>query len=268
MRLIHVNLKSLYADILTRDCFIHGFVYDENFEYPKSPRDAVLVLPGGGYAFVSYREKDPIMFKFNTLGYNSFALDYSCDVSYPTQHNELMCAVHYLNTHSEELGIKKGINLIGFSAGGHLASSYAGIYKDLNKRFDANLIKPKSLILAYPVTSLVKTHNDDCVKVISNFDDKIMHLLSADEHVDTDYPPVFMWTTKHDEFVDPNNVLWLKKSLDEKNVINKCIIYESDPHALALANESTYCGKKEWLNEEVSKWPELASQFIRNIKER
>ena len=266
MKHIRVNLKSFYADILSSDVYLNGIIYEDNFEYPKTPRMSVLILPGGGYSFVSYREKDPVMFMFNALGYNSFSLDYSCHKVYPTPHLEVMCAMDYINKHSDEFKQKKmTTTLIGFSAGGHLACTYAYLYKELST--DENL-KPYALVLAYPVTSLIKTNNPECVKNISNFDNKLMHLLSADEHVSKDYPPTFIWTTKTDDMVNPDNVIWLVDALRKKKVKNKCIIYSSGPHGLALANNATSCDNPEWLNIEVSKWPYVADKFIRSIKEK
>lgn len=269
MRLVHINLKDAYPSILTKDVYLDGFIYDKSFEYTVQKRRAVIILPGGGYDFVSYREKDPIMAKFNSLGYHAFSLSYSCLTPYPTPHLEVMCALHYLNSNHHDLGIfPKQVSLIGFSAGGHLACSYAGIYKELNKYFeDPSLLKPLALILAYPVTSLVKTNNPRCVENISHFDKKLMHLLSADEHVDKDYPPTFMWTTKTDEAVNPNNVIWLRDALKKNKVKNKCIIYSNGPHGLALANDMTSNGDPNFINDKVSEWPTLAHEFIKKIKE-
>lgn len=263
-----INLKDIYPNILEKDVHLNGLIYDENFEYPNNYRDAVLILPGGGYEFISYREKDPVMFKFLSLGYNAFSLDYSCKTIYPTPYLELMCAIHYLNSHHEELRIKKQhISLIGFSAGGHLACSYAGIYKQFSKYFPVKLIRPYALVLSYPVTSLAKTKCMCCVKNIANYSNKIKHLLSADETMHKDYPPTFMWTTKTDQTVNPNNVLWLKKALNKYKIKNQCIMYKNGPHGLSLANEATSNNRSDYLNKKVSEWPDKAHEFIQSIKE-
>ncbi len=268
MKLIKINLREQYPTLLSEDTYLNGFIYDESFEYPNAIRKSVLILPGGGYEFVSYREKDPVMFAFNSLGYNSFSLDYSIRKAYPIPYIELMCAIHYMNTHHHELNIiKNKITLIGFSAGGHLASSYAGIYESINKFDDVSLIRPYALILGYPVISLIKSNNPRCIENISNFNNKLMHLLSADEHVTSDYPPSFLWTTKTDKLVNPNNVIWLKEELDKKKVKNKCIIYNSGPHGLSLANSATSNNDKSLENVTVSHWIVEADKFIKKIKE-
>lgn len=268
MKNIRINLKSFYADILPNDVYLNGFIYQNNFEYPNTPRMSVLILPGGGYSFVSLREKDPIMFAFNTLGYNSFSLDYSCHVTYPVPHLEVLCAMDYLNRHADELGIYPNkTSLIGFSAGGHLAATYAYLYKVLKKK-DNKALKPYALVLAYPVTSLIKSDNKECIKNISQFNQKLMHLLSAEEHVDKSYPPTFMWTTKTDQCVNPKNVIWLQDALNRQKVKNRCIIYKSGPHGLALANHATSCGDPDLINQEASEWPLIADKFIRSLKEK
>lgn len=268
MRVERINLKDFYPSILTKDVYLTGFIYDKSFEYTNQKRKTVLILPGGGYDYVSYREKDPVMVKFNSLGYHAFCLEYSCLSKYPTPHLEVMCAMHYLNSHQHELGIvPKKIILVGFSAGGHLAASYAGIYKDINKFDDVTLLRPFALVLSYPVISLIKTNNPRCVENISHGDKKIMHLLSADENVHEDYPPTFMWTTKTDSAVNPDNVVWLRDALKKAKIKNKCVIYPSGPHGLSLANEATSNGDPNFENEKVSHWPEEAHKFLKSIKE-
>ncbi|MCQ2753303.1 MAG: alpha/beta hydrolase [Bacilli bacterium] len=264
---LHINLKDEYPDILSQDVYLDGLLYDESFEYPHTLRKSVLVLPGGGYSFVSYREKDPVMFAFLSRGFNAFSLSYSCFALYPTPFIETACAMHYINTRAQEFHLEPNtVSLVGFSAGGHLASSYPTVYQKLwDKPEDYSLLKPYALVLAYPVISLVKSHNDHCIENISAHNEELMHLLSADEHVDKNYPPVFMWATKDDECVDHHNILWLKKALNEKKIKNQCIIYPHGPHGLSLANEATACGNPANINEEVSEWLNLAVKFIQNL---
>jgi len=77
-----------------------------------------------------------------------------------------------------------------------------------------------------------------------------------------------MFATKTDESVNYQQSLLLRDSLNKKKVKNKCIIYSSGPHGLALANEATYSNCDKFLNKEVSHWVDEAHEFINSIKEK
>lgn len=266
MKLIRINLKDKYPSILDHDVFLDGCLYDDSHEYGQLLRKSVLVLPGGGYAFVSYREKDPIMFAFLAEGFNAFSLTYSCFTPYPVPYLEVFCAMKYINSHAKKFNLEpNAVSLVGFSAGGHLAASYASIYHSFCKRqSEIMLARPYALILGYPVISLIKTNNPNCVENISHHDEKIMHLLSPEEHVDKDYPPTFMWTTKTDKVVNPNNVKWLEKQLIKHHIKHQCIMFKSGPHGLSLANLAT-ATNRDFLQEDVAGWPALAAKFIYSL---
>lgn len=263
MKLIKVNLKKYYPNVIKYNLFLTGIIYDKSNEYPNFKRGSVLILPGGGYQFISYREQDPIMFAFLAEGINAFTLSYSVGKAYPIPHTEVACAMDYINSHAEEYDlIPNTCSLVGFSAGGHLAATYGYLYKRLadNKEEERNL-RPYALILGYPVISLIKSNNPNCRRFITGGTNKFVHLLSADEHVSKNYPPTFIFTTKTDQCVNYKNTKWLVSQLNKKNVKNKCIIYADGPHGLALANHATARNDNEF-NDEVSGWVKEASKFL------
>ena len=124
----------------------------------RGPRPTVLVCPGGGYAYCSDREAEPIALSFYEKGYQAFVLYYSVkeeagdmrplmDVSY---------SMILLRDKAEEWQIDPDhIAVAGFSAGGHLAASL-GILWDheaLKAKMDTKNGKnrPNAMILGYPV---------------------------------------------------------------------------------------------------------------------
>lgn len=260
-----INLRDYYPNNLDHDLFLTCCLYDKSREMPNK-RKNVLVLPGGGYVFTSYRERDPIMFAFLAKGYNAYGLDYSCNKAYPVPYIDVACAMMYIATHSED----QNIIVIGFSAGGHLASTYGYIYKDLAENAkEKKLLKPYALILGYPVISLYNNNKNPNTKGrITNNDKKLAKLLSAELHVTKDYPPTFIFTTKTDQCVDYHHSVLLRDSLIKQKVKNKCIIYRCGPHGLALANEATSANDKNLINKEVSHWVDEAHEFIKSIKEK
>jgi len=261
----HINLKSFYPKILDHDLFLDSCEYTDNYEFNNTIRKNILVLPGGGYKFISEREKDPIMFAFLAKGYNTFSLTYSCNRAYPIPHIDVACAMHYIANHYKQQTI-----VVGFSAGGHLASTYGYIYKELaENKTELKQLKPYALILGYPVVSLYNNPTNTSTKQrVANNDSKLLKLLSTELHITSDYPPTFIFATKTDEMVNCNHSILLRNSLIKKKVKNKCIIYPNGPHGLALANEATYSNEKKFLNKEVSHWVDEAHEFIKSIKEK
>ena len=96
----------------------------------------LIVVPGGGYNMCSYREAEPIALRYMSEGFNCFVLNYTCNVKYPTPHRELAILFEYIKNNAEKFSIdKEHISLVGFSAGGHLVSSYGFLYKEFEKEF-------------------------------------------------------------------------------------------------------------------------------------
>ena len=125
-------------------------------------RPAVLVIPGGGYAYCSAREAEPIAQEFLAHGYNAFVFDYSVNGAavYPTQLIEASLAMKFLRDNAEKLRIDpERIFVIGFSAGGHLAAMLGTmwhrdfIYDAVDMPYGYN--KPTGMILCYPVINSI-----------------------------------------------------------------------------------------------------------------
>ncbi|MBP5308156.1 MAG: alpha/beta hydrolase, partial [Clostridia bacterium] len=92
---------------------------------------AMLVLPGGGYAFCSDREAEPIAEAYYAEGFNAYILRYSvAPVSvYPTQLCEAAMAMAYIRREAKaQFTDPAHVAAIGFSAGGHLCGSIATMY--------------------------------------------------------------------------------------------------------------------------------------------
>ena len=150
---------------LTETAKLTGYVLDNTAEIDENRvRPAVVICPGGGYAFVSQREGQAIANQMNAIGLQAFVLDYSCTPThFPAQLAELATAVKVIREHANEWHVDpKKIIAMGFSAGGHLAGSLATMWnqpvlKDLG--FDPEEIRPNALAIGYPViTSGEKAH--------------------------------------------------------------------------------------------------------------
>lgn len=91
----------------------------------------MLVLPGGGYSYLSEHEGDPVALQYMVAGYSSCALEYSINTAYPTPLVEACMVVVYLRENAERYYInKEKIAVIGFSADGHLAGLLATVREE------------------------------------------------------------------------------------------------------------------------------------------
>lgn len=229
-------------------------------------RPGLLVLPGGGYSFCSPREAEPIAFRFLSEGFNCFILDYTSFQKYPVPHLEAAAAINYIRKHEKAFDlIENSLSIIGFSAGGHLAGSYGYLYPELARelKYDPSVLKPRALVLAYPVTLMNEFTHQETKQIITGGDEKIIEKLDIPSHITKDYPPTFVWATKDDEMVPVNNSLVLEKSLKNQQIPHKCLIFESGRHGLSVSNRSVYTKQDFTENmKDVRDWASAVSDFI------
>ena len=126
---------QLYTHTLPSGAKLTGYLRDETNEMPAfNIRPAMLILPGGGYAFCSAREADPIAMQFLQAGYQTFVLEYTCahtPEQAPLRWQPLIDAagaILHLRRNAAKLRLDPfKIAVCGFSAGGHLAYSISGL---------------------------------------------------------------------------------------------------------------------------------------------
>ena len=86
------------------DCYIPDRSIEINAQR-KSP--AMLVLGGGGYGMVSFREGESIAVKFLSKGFVSFSLKYSVAPNrFPRQLAEAVMAMNYIRLNADEFGLE------------------------------------------------------------------------------------------------------------------------------------------------------------------
>ena len=260
-------LSKINPKVADSNAKLRVYISEENEEL--SFRPGMLVCPGGSYSFTSPREGEIIAFRFLSEGFNCFVLDYSVKKQYPVPHLDLMVAISYIRNHEEEFRLlPNSLSLVGFSAGGHLISSYSYLFKELAKEFsfDEKEVKPLSIVLGYPVTLTDEYSDKTTVQNISGGDKSLIEKLSVPQHIDESYPPTFLWGTKDDQLVNIKNFIALDESLSKANVIHKTYIYETGQHGLSLVNRSCY--KKESLSDKlrpIRNWVNEASDFVFDV---
>ncbi len=231
-------------------------------ESPDRKRPAMLVVGGGGYEYVSPREKEPIAMLFYANGYNAFVLEYSCPCKYPTDLVEACMAMAYIRENAAKYQVDaEHVAAIGFSAGGHLCGSLSFLYKEeavkaaLGEKY--KLCKPDATVFCYPVITGGETGHQSSIDVLSAGDEAIVQQVTLNAHVTADAPPAFIWTTVNDDCVDSRSSLLLACAYKEVGVPFELHMFENGVHGLSVCTVET--GKT---NEQVAQWKALALNWL------
>lgn len=216
--------------------------------YPaKTPNGtAVVVCPGGGYGALAIdHEGLQIADWLNSHGVTAMVVKYRLGPKYnhPTPLGDAQRAVRTMRSKADELKIDaKRVGVLGFSAGGHLASTVGTHFdlgiKDAKDPIDSQSSRPDFLVLMYPVITLngpaahVGSRNNLLGK---NPDAKLVESLCNDKQVTKDTPPTFLVHTTEDKGVPPENSVLFYQALTRNKVPAEMHIYEKGRHGLGLA---------------------------------
>lgn len=230
----------------------------------SKPRPCVLVCPGGGYHIRANHEGAPFAELFGLLGMCAGVINYRVSPNrHPAPFADVARAIRYVRANADTLGVDPGrIALMGFSAGGHLAST-VGIQPnlwvdpedDLSKTVSA---RPDRLILGYPVVSAVSGgHNGSFVNLLGeepSKDDAVRRQLSNELHVGKDAPPAFIFHTANDNVVPVPNALRLALAYAEAGVSCELHVFKEGVHGVGLAMHIP----------KLRSWTELMTEWMRD----
>ena len=239
------------------------------WEIKPKVRPAVIICPGGGYEFWSEREGEPVARYFLNAGYAAFVLDYELNTPHPEPLLQACMALKYLRENAEKLGIDKDhIAAVGFSAGGHLAASFATLYgeEEITSRLGVNekTLRPDAVILAYPVITMGEgTSHGGTKKNITGGDGALEKKLSIEDAVTKDSSPAFIWHTRTDDCVPVENSYRMALACQRAGVPYELHIFEHGCHGLSLANCEVFDDGNENILPEVAVWTELALTFLK-----
>ena len=236
-------------------------------------RPAMLVLPGGGYGFVSQREAEPIAMEFYSRGFDAFVLEY--DIApvfcYPAQITEAAMAMVYLRENAEKLDlIPDKIAAVGFSAGGHLLGCISTLWDDpaIVSLFGdrCTLVRPDASVYSYPVvTSDPEYYHGGSFR---NFcSDKVKHEdYSIEKKVRKKCSPAFIWSTSEDTCVPPMNSVLLYEAYLKNGVPCELHIFREGWHGLSTCDFEVY--KEDIIKDfmlHVKSWLNLSAEFLKGL---
>ena len=224
---------------------------------------AIVICPGGGYGHLAEgHEGREVAAWLNTLGVTGCVLKYRLAPRYrhPAPIQDAQRAIRLVRSRAEEWKIDpQRIGIMGFSAGGHLAST-AGTHFDLGNPeatdpSDKVSCRPDLLILCYPVISLSSpyTHVGSRNNLVgANADAKLLDGLSNEKHVTRETPPTFLFHTSNDSAVPAENSLLFYMALHARGVPVEMHIYEQGRHGVGLAAKDPL----------LSSWPKRCAQWM------
>ena len=211
---------------------------------------AILVLPGGGYQHLSdIKEGSDVAKWLNTLGISAFVLKYRLGPKYG-QPNQLLDAARALRTirsRAKEWNLDaKRLGILGFSAGGHLASTLATHFDsgkiDAKDDIEKMSSRPDLQILIYPVITMGEfTHGGSKKNLLGeNPSEDLVKLYSNELQVTKETPPAFLVHTMTDTVVPVENSLQYVAALRKNGVPFEFHLYEQGPHGFGLAPTNPY----------------------------
>lgn len=217
---------------------------------------AVIICPGGGYSILAYNLEGTDVAKiFNSWGVTAIVLKYRLpdeaimnDKSIgPLQ--DAQRALQYARQNAKQLNIDpQKIGIMGFSAGGHLASTASTHF---NKSYISNpqniSLRPDFSILAYPVISFSDSlaHMGSRENLIGkNPSQQVISNFSNELQVNKNTPPTFLVLAADDKTVNPENSIKYYESLLKNDVSAEIHIYQNGGHGFGTHNHTT---KEDWM---------------------
>ena len=225
---------------------------------------AVVIFPGGGYQHLSMeKEGSDVANWLAGAGVTTFVVRYRLGPNYhhPTMLGDAQRAIRIVRARAAEWNVDpRRLGVIGFSAGGHLAST-AGTHFDVGKAADADPVerassRPDFLLLIYPVITMRDslTHAGSRRNLIGlEAAPDLVRLMSNETQVTRDTPPTFLVHSTDDKTVPVENSLLFYEALKRNGVPAEMHVFEYGGHGFGLAPRDRV----------LSSWTTLCESWMR-----
>lgn len=243
----------------------------------------VIVLPGGGYEFTSYRESRQVAKAFAVNGFDTGILHYTTkhlqdvfDSNAATGVGIGFAPIIDVAFAIEELRLSEKyrnhkIIVCGFSAGGHLASAISTLYDCVEVKnaynFTQNL-RPDGSILSYPVicSDPQYSHHGSFEVLTGSKDPQDWVKFSSDLNITKDTPPAFLWHTATDDVVSVTNTIKYAQRMWELGNIAEIIVYPQGAHGSSLNTKDVEPSNDFFLaDEHRATWLIKAISFVKKF---
>jgi len=230
---------------------------------------AIVICPGGGYGHLAIdHEGRQIAEWFNSIGVTAFVLKYrlpSDGYRHPVPLMDAQQAIRAVRHKASKWNIDTAqIGIIGFSAGGHLASSVGTHFEKPVKieqgseEFEAMSCRPDFMVLIYPVISMQDgiTHQGSKNNLLGeNPDTELVSLVSNENQVTSQTPPTFLVHANDDNAVVPENSLRFYEALRKADVPAEMHIYLKGGHGFGIRAGAG----------PAAEWPRLCKQWMQQL---
>lgn len=252
-----VNNKGVY---MIMKVSVPGYAFFSAGE-EGAPKPCVVICPGGGYGILaSQHEGTDVAKYFNNIGVHAIVLKYripsstnQLDKKYaPLQ--DVQQAMYLVRKNARKWNVNPAkVGIMGFSAGGHLASSLATHYNDKQIKTRKSL-RPDFQILIYPVITFGKfTHIGSRNNLLGmDTTSQFIDYFSNELHVDSNTPKAFLVHAKNDDAVPIQNAWMYKTALEKAGVPVQLFEFEKGGHGFGMVNSTS----------DVS-WPGLLTAWLK-----
>lgn len=235
----------------------------------------VIVCPGGSYHWLDVKGEgievaewlrdngvNAVLLQYRTAGFNAFFWHYRYFLR-GTRHPDMICdiqrTIRYVRENAGDLGIDPDrVGVLGFSAGGHLALSSACYgdrdYTNLPEGPSKVLLRPDFVGAIYPVVTMKgkyvhKRSRRGLLGEWGKYSSSKREMMSIEDNIPEDCPPVFFINCKDDPVVDWHNSVILDKALTDAGVSHKYILYDTGKHGFGVSDVYGSEECRKWKNE-------------------
>lgn len=231
------------------------------------PAPAVIVIPGGSYGHLATNHEGRQMANWlNGAGIVAFVLKYRVGPKYhhPIELGDAQRAIRLVRARSKEFFVLPNrIGILGFSAGGHLASTaethFDGGDLQATDPIDRVSSRPDFAVLAYPVISFIADYaNKGSWENLlgRGATPDMRRALSNEFNVTPATPPTFIFSSSTDDVVPPQNSIVFYLALEQAKVPAELHIFQKAPHGVGL----------DLADPSVGEWSTLLLHWLRANK--
>ena len=233
----------------------------------KATGAAIVICPGGGYGHLAMdHEGHQIGAWLNSFGVAGFILQYrhrnsGSGYGHPAPLQDAQRAIRTVRSRAAEWGVKPDrIGILGFSAGGHLASTGVTHFNDKVYKardvIDKASARPDFGVLVYPVISFTEpfTHVGSRRNLLGKgASQALMEKFSSEKQVTPQTPPCFLISTWEDTGVPAENSIYFYLALRKAKVPAELHVFAKGPHGFGLGKHI----------EGTSAWPTLCQNWMK-----
>lgn len=229
-------------------------------------RAMVIICPGGSYSGLAYAKEGIRTAKwFRDRGVTAAVLSYRFKpYRFPVPMSDVQRAIQVVRAHAQRWDIDPNrIGIMGFSAGGHAASTATVYHVPADPRSDDPIARvssrPNFAVLVYPVITMAEpdTHMGSRTSLLGpNPSEELIRQTSTYLHVNEQTPPTLLVHAKDDTGVPIKNSELFLKALKEHSIKGKLLAYETGGHGFGIGRKDT---------DEIAAWPSECMAWLKEI---